>query len=67
MVKVADCHHIFGSNLVWRIDVFDDERASESINVLSSNVGMIPVSSVLIDDEFIDERSTWLDRALSNH
>ena len=67
MVKVADCHHVFRGNLVWRVDILDDEWASESINILSTNMSMIPVGTVLVDDEFIDKCSTRLDWALSNH
>ncbi len=67
MVQVADCHQVFGSNLVWRIGILDDEWASETINILTTNMSMIPISTILIDDEFIDECSTRLDRALGNH
>jgi len=67
VVQIADCHHVFCINLVWSIDIVDDERATESINVLATNVSMIPVSTRLVDSEFVDEGSTRLDRALSNH
>ena len=67
MVQIADCHHVFCVNLVWSIDIVDDERTTESINVLATNVSMIPVSTRLVDNEFVDEGSTGLDRALSNH
>lgn len=67
MVQIADCHHVFCINLVWSIDIVDDERATESINVLATNMSMIPVSTGLIDSKFVDKSSTGLDRTLSNH
>lgn len=67
MVEITDRHHVFGINLVWRIDIFDDEWASESINILSTNVSMVPVGTGCIDDELIDKGSSRLDGALSDH
>jgi len=67
VIQITDRHHIFCVNPVWRIDVFDNEWAPESINVLSANVSVVPVSTRLVDDELIDECSTRLDGALSDH
>jgi hypothetical protein len=67
MVEVAQGQSIFVVNAIRRIHICDDERASESINVLSTNVSMIPVSTRLVYYEFVDKHSTRLNRTLGYH
>lgn len=67
MVEVAEGQSIFCVDPIWSIHICDDERASESINILSSNVSMIPVSTRLVYYEFVHEYSTRLNRTLGYH
>jgi hypothetical protein len=67
MVEVAQGQGIFLVNAIRRIYICDDERASESINILSTNVSMIPVSTRLVYYEFIDKYSARLNRTLGYH
>jgi len=67
VVKIADRQNILRINAIRSVHIVDKERASESVDILSTNVSMIPVSTRLVDSEFVDEGSTRLDRALSNH
>ena len=67
MVEVAQGQSIFVVNAIRRIHICDDERASESINVLSTNVSMIPVGTRLVYYEFVYKYSTRLNRTLGYH
>jgi hypothetical protein len=67
VVEITNRHQVFCTNTVWRIDVLDDKWTTESINVLSTNVSMIPISAWLVNDEFIDKCSTRLNWALGHH
>ena len=67
MIEVAQGQSIFFVNAIRRIHICDDERASESVDVLSTNVSMIPVSTRLGYYEFVDKYSTRLNRTLGYH
>ena len=67
VVKIADRQNILRINAIRSVHIVDKERASESVDILSTNVSMIPVSTRLVNDELIDKYSTRLDWALGHH
>lgn len=67
MVQVRECQGIFLINTVWRVHIIDQERSSESVNVLSTNMSVIPVSTRLRNFEFVNECRTRFNRTLSHH
>lgn len=68
MIVVTESEDVFSVNrTVRRVHVGDDEWSTEAIDVLSSNMCMVPVGSSLIDFELVHKRASWLDRALSDH
>lgn len=67
VIQISESHDIFRIDTIWSVYIIDDERTSESIDVLSTNVCMVPVCSGLRDFELIDEACSGLDWTLSNH
>jgi hypothetical protein len=67
VVEIAKSQSIFFIHTVRGIDVIDEQRASKSINILTTNVSMVPVSSRLRNCELVDKNSTRRDRALGHH
>lgn len=67
MIQISQGHDVFCINTIRGVHVIDNERSSESINVLSTNVCMVPVCSRLCDFELIDKASSRLNWTLSHH
>ena len=67
MVKIGECQGIFRVNTIRCRYVVDKEWTSEAIDVLATNMCVIPVGSWLIHDELIDEGAAGLNWALSHH
>lgn len=55
VVQVTEGQDIFLIDAVRRIDVVDDERPSEAINILPTDMGMIPVRPRLCNFELVYE------------
>ena len=68
MVEVAQSQSILLIKATVRcIYIVNKERAPESIDILSTNVSVIPVSTRLVDYEFVDKYSSRLNWTLGHH
>lgn len=67
MVQIGESKNVLGVNSVRSIDILGNKRSSEAINVLSTDVRMIPVSSRLSDFELVDKGPSRLNWTLSYH
>lgn len=67
MVQIRYGKHVFRIDSIRSIEVLANQWSSEPVDILSTNMSVIPISSCLCYCKLVDECTTRLDWTLCDH